>query len=159
MPATKGESSSQAVAIEHIYLKLTCELCLVRRVQLLGLQAVSTPPATSARSALYTAAVLQHAALLLLLLVSNSAVFVLPTEGVSPTLLQLLHLLSTVYHALIRDGSGQADTSALAQLLAGRQQPVQLHIALQVITPTHSLAMMAPTHMACIQTSTGVVLV
>lgn len=129
----------------------------MRRVQLLGLQAVSTAP--SARSAVYTAAVLQHAALLLLLLVSDSAVFVLPTEAVSPALLQLLHLLATVHHALIRqqqDSSGQADTSALAQLLAGRQQPVQLHIALQVITPTQCLA---PTHMACIHKSTGVVLV
>jgi hypothetical protein len=57
---------------------------------------------------------------------------------VPPALLQLLHLLNSVHQALLQQHKqGQqhgaaGSSSALSQLLSARQQPVQLHIALQV---------------------------
>lgn len=77
--------------------------------------------------------------MLLLLLISDTAVLVLPSEAVPPALLQLLHVLDTVYKAILkqplhgRQQQQQQDAAdGLAQLLKSRQQPVQLHIALQV---------------------------
>jgi hypothetical protein len=81
---------------------------------------------------------MQHAALLLLLLISDIAVLVLPSEAVPPALLELLHVLDTVYKAILKQlhGRQQQDApdgvSGLAQLLKSRPQPVQLHIAMQV---------------------------
>lgn len=107
--------------------------------------AAATPLQASSRSDLYLAAVLQHAALLLLLLVSDSVVFVLPTETVEPSFLQLLHLLNSVHNALQQQqhhhhqsaaaAHNNEDSSSVtvAQLLARRQRPVQLHVALQVL--------------------------
>lgn len=109
------------------------------RAQLLALQSAADFPQSSvSRSALYTAALLQHAALLLLMLVSESAVLVLPSDRVPPALLQLLHLLNSVYQALLQQHKQQqqhaatGSSSAFSQLLSAKQQPVQLHIALQV---------------------------
>jgi hypothetical protein len=89
--------------------------------------------------------VLQHAALLLLLLVSDSALLVLPADAVPPSLLQLLHTMAAVHQALLQSLSSQAGSSdaddeqglqeaagSIAKLLAGKQQPTQLHVALQV---------------------------
>lgn len=117
-------------------------------MQLLALRAVSAAgvsETTPARSALYTATVLQHAALLLLLLVSDSVVVVLPTAAVPASLLQLLHLVAAVHKALVQqlqhaeqqapaNTSSNAAASSLSvlQLLSPQRQPAQLHIALQV---------------------------
>lgn len=110
-------------------------------MQLLALpQTESYAAASSSRSDLYTAAVLQHAALLLLLLVSDSTVLVLPTDLVPPSLLQLLHLLTSVHQALLQqlqqqpvlEPASEHKGASIAQLLSSRQQPVQLHVALQV---------------------------
>jgi hypothetical protein len=65
-------------------------------------------------------------------------VLILPTDAVPPVLLQLLHLLATVHQALLQQlrqqqqGAGGTG-SALCKLLAGRKEPVQIHIALQVL--------------------------
>jgi len=124
-----------------------------RRVQLLALPPTeSWTAAALSRSDLYTAAVLQHAALLLLLLVSDSTVLVLPTEAVPPSLLQLLHLLTSVHQALLQqlqqqpmpEPASEHKGPSIAQLLSSRQQPVQLHVALQVRAPWNVLLTLCP---------------
>lgn len=70
------------------------------RVQLLGLLPAHSSNQQPSRPQLYTAAVLQHAALLLLLLVSDGLLLLVPSASVPASVLQALHVLARVKQQL-----------------------------------------------------------
>jgi hypothetical protein len=71
-------------------------------LQLLGLLPAHDSKQQPSRPQLYTAAVLQHAALLLLLLVSDGLLLLIPSATVPANVLQALHVLARVKQLLLQ---------------------------------------------------------